>query len=70
MARGRGASDGGGGFLTGPGDQINTDPLLGPLGDNGGPTLTHALLAGSPALDQGNSSGAATDQRGVRSKTR
>ena len=27
------------------------DPLLGPLANNGGPTLTHALLAGSPALD-------------------
>ena len=27
------------------------DPLLGPLADNGGPTLTHALLAGSPAID-------------------
>src|SRR6266446_4297115 len=31
------ASDDGGGVLTGPGDQINTDPLLGPLKDNGGP---------------------------------
>jgi len=29
------------------------DPLLGPLADNGGPTLTHALLLGSPALDHG-----------------
>ena len=27
------------------------DPLLGPLQDNGGPTATHALLAGSPAID-------------------
>jgi CSLREA domain-containing protein len=27
---------------------------LGPLANNGGPTLTHALLAGSPALDAGN----------------
>jgi hypothetical protein len=27
------------------------DPLLGPLADNGGSTLTHALLAGSPAID-------------------
>src|SRR5438552_3495706 len=31
-------------------DQINTDPLLGPLQDNGGPTFTHALLVGSPAI--------------------
>jgi hypothetical protein len=30
------------------------DPLLGPLQDNGGPTLTHALLAGSPAIDTGD----------------
>ena len=48
------SSDDGGGFLTGPGDQINTDPLLGPLQDNGGPTFTHALLPGSPAIDMGD----------------
>jgi len=48
------SSDDGGGFLTGPGDQINTDPLLGPLQDNGGPTFTHALLPGSPAIDAGD----------------
>lgn len=47
-------SDDGGGVLNGPGDQINTDPLLGPLQDNGGPTLTHALLSGSPAIDEGD----------------
>jgi hypothetical protein len=47
------ASDNGGGVLTGPGDQINTDPMLGPLRDNGGPTFTHALLAGSPAINAG-----------------
>ena len=47
-------SDNGGGFLNGPGDQINTDPLLGPLQDNGGPTLTHAPLPGSPAIDAGD----------------
>ncbi|HYO13597.1 MAG TPA: CSLREA domain-containing protein [Thermoanaerobaculia bacterium] len=49
------------------------DPRLGPLAGNGGPTPTHALLAGSPALDAGNpaapgSGGAAceaTDQRGA-----
>jgi predicted outer membrane repeat protein len=50
------ASDDGGGFLTGPGDQINTDPMLGPLQDNGGPTFTHALLPGSPAIDAGDPS--------------
>jgi hypothetical protein len=47
-------SDNAGGYLTGPGDQINTDPLLGPLQDNGGPTLTHAPLPGSPAIDAGD----------------
>jgi len=47
-------SDDGGGFLTGPGDQINTDPLVGPLQDNGGSTFTHALLPGSPAIDAGD----------------
>jgi hypothetical protein len=48
------SNDNGGGFLTGPGDQINTDPILGPLQDNGGPTFTHALLPGSPAIDAGD----------------
>lgn len=31
-----------------------TDPLLGALADNGGPTKTHAVLPGSPALDAGD----------------
>ena len=60
-------SDDGGGVLNGPGDQINTDPLLGPLQDNGGPTLTHALLPGSPAIDAGDPNfipPPSTDQRG------
>jgi hypothetical protein len=48
------SSDDGGGFLTAPGDQINTDPKLGPLQNNGGPTLTHSLSVGSPAIDAGN----------------
>ena len=48
------SNDNGGGFLTGPDDQINTDPILGPLQDNGGPTFTHALLVGSPAVDAGD----------------
>jgi hypothetical protein len=48
------SSDNGGGFLTAIGDQINTDPMLGPLQDNGGPTFTHELLTGSPAIDAGN----------------
>ena len=50
------SSDNGGGYLNGPGDQINTDPLLGPLQNNGGPTLTHAPLPGSPAIDAGDPS--------------
>ena len=41
------------------------DPLLGPLQNNGGPTLTHALLPGSPAIDAGNNAYATDwDQRG------
>ena len=47
------------------------DPLLGPLQDNGGPTWTHALLSGSPAIDAGDASAMAgvgdiplSDQRG------
>jgi len=39
--------------------------MLGPLADNGGPTLTHALRVGSPAIDKGeNQSFLTTDQRG------
>jgi alpha-tubulin suppressor-like RCC1 family protein len=47
-------------------DQTNvTAPLLAPLADYGGPTLTHALLPGSPAIDAGAASCTpATDQRG------
>jgi len=30
---------------------IGIDPVIGPLANNGGPTLTHALLKGSPAID-------------------
>ena len=48
------SSDDGGGYLNGSGDHINTDPMLGPLQDNGGPTFTRALLPGSPAIDGGD----------------
>lgn len=53
-------------FDTGNGtDLLNTAPLLGPLQDNGGPTFTSALLAGSPAIDAGDPvSPLNTDQRG------
>lgn len=70
------SSDNDADFLTEDSDQINTDPMLSPLADNGGPTLTHALLAGSPAIDAGNpnsievtnwipSTVITSDQRGV-----
>jgi hypothetical protein len=55
------------------GDRNNTDPKLGPLQNNGGPTFTMALLPRSPAIDAGNPSGCkdsqghllTTDQRGM-----
>lgn len=58
--------------LDGPGDLNDTDSLLGPLQNNGGPTDTMALLPGSPAIDAGNPKGCRdgkgpllkTDQRG------
>jgi len=68
-------SDGTSGLLNGVnGDLVGTlgsplDARLGPLQNNGGPTWTHALLQGSPALDAGacvdvDSSPLLTDQRG------
>jgi hypothetical protein len=48
------SSDDAFGILTGPGDLIRTDPMLGPLQNNGGRTLTHALLPDSPAIDAGD----------------
>jgi hypothetical protein len=49
-----------------PSDLPNTNPRLGPLANNGGPTDTLALLPGSPAINAGGSAGCpATDQRGV-----
>lgn len=50
----------------GPRDRVGLDPLLGPLADNGGGTLTYSLEAGSPALDSANAgSEVVEDQRGV-----
>jgi len=46
-------SDGSCGFAA-TGDISSTDPLLGPLTDNTGPTLTHAIHGVSPATDAGN----------------
>ncbi len=63
----------GGATITGTtiGNQLNVDPMLGPLQNNGGPTLTLGLLTGSPAIDKGGSATdpitgilIATDQRG------
>ena len=52
--------------LTAAADLPNTDPLLGSLTDNGGLTLTHALLSGSPAIDAADAGACpAVDQRGV-----
>ena len=49
-----------------PSDLRNTNPRLGPLANNGGPTDTLALLPDSPAINAGGSAGCpATDQRGV-----
>jgi hypothetical protein len=62
------SSDDGAGYLNGPGDQINTDPLLGPLRNHGGATLTHMPMRGSPAIDAGDPSFAPPpdhDQRGA-----
>jgi hypothetical protein len=50
------------------GDLNNTDPELGKLQNNGGPTQTMALLPGSPAIDSGNPSGC-TDGQGHLLKT-
>jgi hypothetical protein len=42
------------------------NPKLGPLANNGGPTLTMALLPGSPAINAADQAAAPpTDQRGV-----
>ncbi len=55
--------------LTGANNILDTDPLLGPLQDNDGPTLTMAPLAGSPLIDAGSDelapAGSITDQRGL-----
>lgn len=55
--------------LNQPTDQVGTnaapiDPLLAPLGNNSGTTMTHALQTGSPAIDKGNSFAITNDQRG------
>ncbi|MFD2572634.1 choice-of-anchor Q domain-containing protein, partial [Spirosoma soli] len=58
---------GSGGLTNGVNNNIvGVDALLAPLGNYGGPTQTHALLPGSPAINAGTTSGApTTDQRGI-----
>jgi hypothetical protein len=62
-----GNTEGGSGWVDT--DLLNVNPMLGPLQDNGGPTLTMALLPGSPAIDAGSnvliSPGLRYDQRGT-----
>jgi hypothetical protein len=60
--------DTGGSGFSGTADQVGTsgsplNPKLDGLADNGGPTQTHKLLSGSPALDKGKAFGLTTDQR-------
>lgn len=47
---------------------VGIDAILAPLGDNGGPTQTHLLVPGSPAINAGDNAlipaGITTDQRG------
>lgn len=55
-----------GSLFTLPADTFDLDPWLEPLAPNGGPTRTHALGAGSPAIDRGSNPGSlSTDQRGT-----
>ncbi|POX47554.1 hypothetical protein C3489_29395 [Streptomyces sp. Ru71] len=63
-SRGHNLDSGNNCHLTAEGDLPGRDPRLAPLGENGGPTDTVALLPGSPALD-GGADCPSTDQRGV-----
>jgi hypothetical protein len=72
-SRGYNLSSDGSCAFSNSGDRNNTNPLLGALGYNGGPTPTIPLLTGSPAIDAGNPNGCTdghgnllkTDQRGL-----
>jgi len=66
------------GFFPSDGDIVGTpgtpiNPVIAPLADNGGPTFTVALRAGSPAIDAGDdtllSAGITADQRGLARKS-
>jgi len=56
------------GFTPGP-ELLTGDAMLGPLADNGGPTLTHLPLEGSPVIEAGDNAaipiGLDYDQRGI-----
>ena len=65
-----GHSGSAGGLINGvKGNQVGVNPLLGSLANNGGTSLTHALLTGSPAINTGSNAlvpgGLTTDQRGA-----
>ena len=62
-AAGGDGGTGPGGLLNATGDIRNTDPALGSLANNGGPTLTVALLSGSPAINHGDPAAPSRDQR-------
>ena len=47
------------------GTDVIGDPLLGPLANNGGPTKTHAIGAGSPAIGNAGPDAPDVDQRGI-----
>lgn len=54
-----------GSLITGSNNQLNVNPLLAPLANNGGPTKTHAITSASPAYNTGsNTASLAFDQRG------
>jgi hypothetical protein len=66
-----GTGNGTAAFTALTGDQVGVAPSLGPLADNGGPTMAHAFLVGCPAIDAGDPSAVAGvgdvplyDQRG------
>lgn len=52
-------------FTSIPSDVVATDPLLAPLASNGGRTMTHAPLSGSPCLGLNGGTTLAVDQRGA-----
>ena len=61
-----GDGDGNSGFISTQGNLVGVNPLLGPLGNYGGPTETVSLRPGSPAIGAGDPDYAdGTDQRGL-----